>query len=71
MDVEEEAQKVDDEAPDGDSRAEAPMVRSEPGDAQDIPDALRDEKANAEGRKGAKSLDTAPTNKMVEKAKNK
>lgn len=40
-------------------------LKHEPGDAQDIPDALRDEHANA------KAMEVAPANKMVKGAKNK
>lgn len=71
VDVEEEAQKVADETNDPDTRAEAASVKSQPGDVQDVPDALRDEQANVAAEKGAKSLDTAPTNKAVESAPKK
>ncbi len=55
---------------DVDVRAEK-TVRREPGDAQDIPDAARDNDFEAEATQGAKALGAAPTNKMVEKAPKK
>jgi hypothetical protein len=70
VDVDKELDRLMDEAPDVDARREAD-VRSEPGDAQDVPEALRDEQANAVARKGAKSLEPAPTNKMVKDSKDK
>jgi hypothetical protein len=70
VDVDKESDRLMGEAPDVDARREAD-VRSEPGDTQDVPDALRDEQANAAARKGAKSLEAAPTNKMVKGSKDK
>lgn len=71
VDVEDEAQKVADETTNPDTRTEAAMVTKQPDDAQDVPDALRDEQANLATEKKAKSLDAAPTNKMVKGSKDK
>jgi hypothetical protein len=71
VDVNKESDRLMDEAPGVDARHEAD-VRSEPGDAQDVPDALRDEQANQAARREAKAVGNAPVNKQVENAeKNK
>lgn len=70
VDVDRESDRLMSEAPDLDARREAD-IKSEPGDAQDVPDALRDEQANNEATKRAKALGAAPTNKMVENAPKK
>lgn len=55
---------------DVDVRAEK-TVQREADDAQDIPDAARDNDFEAEATQEAKALGAAPTNKMVEKAPKK
>ena len=70
-DVEEEARDLASDAPTADIRQDAAMVTHQPGDAQDVPDALRDEQANAEAAKKAKAIESAPKNKAVTSADKK
>lgn len=64
VDVEEAADELSQGVLDPDERRELD-IKSEPGDAQDVPDALRDEQANA------KMATQAKKDKMVKGAKNK
>lgn len=65
-DVEAEADAPQHGVSDPDTRKELD-IKPEPGDAQDVPNALRDEQANAKARKEAKAMDSAPVNEMTEK----
>ena len=70
VDVAAEAEDLQDGVLDPDTRRELD-IKHEPGDVQDVPDALRDEQANREAEEEAKAVDAAPKNKMVDKPKTK
>jgi hypothetical protein len=71
-DVEKEARDAAANEADPDARTELANITHREGDAQDVPDALRDEEANRANRqRQAKVIGSAPRNKMVREPQTK